>query len=98
MYCFLEFKNCCLKNLKLFSTRVKELSLSFCEKKKAIGFALFIKVFFLTTLGDSTVEQIGKKNLLYVTKNPFKSRNEIWCAANNHNYMCVTYVEKDSKI
>ena len=39
------------------------------------------------TLGDfnGKKSEIGKGNL-YLTKNPLR-RNEIWCAAGNHNYM-----------
>ena len=39
-------------------------------------------------LGDFTVKnaKIGKGNL-YLTENRL-SRNEMWCAAYNHNYMC----------
>ena len=42
MYCYLEFKFRYLKNLKLFSIRVKDyLSLYFCGKKRRRIFALF---------------------------------------------------------
>ena len=49
MYCYLEFKLSYLKNLKLFSIRVKELSkpkvsVKFCEEK-ATGFSSFYKAF-----------------------------------------------------
>ena len=45
MYCYLEFKLSYLKNLKLFSIRVKELSKPmFCEEK-ATGFSSFYKHF-----------------------------------------------------
>ena len=43
MYCYLEFKLSYLKNLKLFSIRIKELSgHKFCEEK-ATGFSSFDK-------------------------------------------------------
>ena len=46
VYCYLEFKLCYLKNLKLFSIRVKE---SFepivLRKKKATGFCSFYNIF-----------------------------------------------------
>ena len=46
MYCYLEFKLRYLKNLKLFSIRVKELSEPIVLlKKKATGLALFISIF-----------------------------------------------------
>ena len=46
MYCYLEFKLSNLKNLKLFSIRVKELSepIVLCEEK-ATGFSSFYKHF-----------------------------------------------------
>ena len=31
---------------------------------------------------------------MYLTENRL-SRNEMWCAVDNHNYICATYVQKD---
>ena len=46
MYCYLEFKLSYLKNLKLFSTRVKELfELTVLCEEKATGFSSFYKQF-----------------------------------------------------
>ena len=51
MYCYLEFKLRYLKNLKLFSVRVKELFEPTVlpkkkkKKKKADGFLLFLNAF-----------------------------------------------------
>ena len=43
--CYLEFKLHYLKNLKLFSIRVKELFEPIVLRKKVMGFALFLKHF-----------------------------------------------------
>ena len=45
MYCYLEFKLRYLKNLKLFSIRVKELSEPIVCEEKATGFSSFYKHF-----------------------------------------------------
>ena len=59
-------------------------------RKKGDGFLLLLKAFswetdLWVTLGDFTVKKhkLGKGNLS-VTKNRL-SRNEMWCAADNHN-------------
>ena len=93
MYCYLEFKLSYLKNLKLFSIRVKELFEPIVlRKKRRRVFALF-KSIFLRNRSSSNARwfytkkvQIEKGNL-YWTKNRL-SRNEMWCAADNYNYMC----------
>ena len=42
VYCYLEFKLCCHKNLKLLSIRVKELFEPIvCKEKKATDFSSF---------------------------------------------------------
>ena len=66
MYCYLEFKLCYLKNLKLFLVRVKELFEPIVlqkkrKKKKDDGFLLVLKAFsweidLSVTLGDFTVK------------------------------------------
>ena len=67
------------------------LSLQFCEKKPT-GFCSFYSIFLrnrsLSNCGwfYGKTRKIGKRNL-YFTENRL-SRNEMWCAADNHNYMC----------
>ena len=61
VYCYLEFKLRYLKNLKLFSIRVKELFEPIVLWKKAMGFALFKSPCLRNrsnrvTLGDFTVK------------------------------------------
>ena len=48
MYCYLEFKLCYLKSLKLFSIRVKELFEPIVLRKKKVAgfFVLFKRIFF----------------------------------------------------
>ena len=62
MYCYLEFKLSYLKNLKLFSIRVKELSEPIVLWRKGDGFQLFSQAFcwetdLWVTLGDFTVKK-----------------------------------------
>ena len=65
VYGYPEFKLRYLKNLKLFSIRVKELFEPTDLRREADGiFALFKSIFL----------RLG--------------RNEIWCAEDNHSYMC----------
>ena len=77
----------------MFLIRVKELLEPVVLRKKGDRFLLFLKAFswetdLWVTQGDLKlkIRKIGKGNL-YLTKNPL-SRNEMWCAADNHNYMC----------
>ena len=49
MYCYLEFKLGYLKNLKLFSIRVKELFDPTVLRKKGDGFVRFSNSFSLET-------------------------------------------------
>ena len=81
MYCFLEFKFCYLKNLKLFSIRVKSsIEPIIVLRTKADGFLLFLK------------RKIWKGNL-YLTENRF-SRTKCgvrWLIT----IICVIYVQKD---
>ena len=93
MHCYLEFKFRYLKALKLFSIRVKELFEPIAlEKKRRRVFALFKSIFLRNrSLSNarrfySKKRKIGKRNL-NLTENRF-SRNEMWCAAENHNNMC----------
>ena len=91
MYCYLKFKLRYLENLKLFSVGVKELFEPIVlKKKKPTGFlkAFSSETDLCVTLGDFTVKkrEIGKGNL-YFTENLF-DRNEIWCAEDNHGYVC----------
>ena len=97
MYCYLEFKPCSLINLKLFSVRVKEL----CEpivlqkkkkkKKKLTVFTLFKRILLRKRSLSNARQFYGKKaklgrKICILTEN-WLSRNEILCAAGNHNYM-----------
>ena len=88
MYCYLEFKLRYLKNLKLFSIRVKQLFepiVSYFEGKNAMGFLLFLK--FLSWETDLWVTK-GNGNR-YLSENWLR-RNKMWCAADNHNYIYVS--------
>ena len=96
VYCYREFKLRYLKNLKLFSIRVKELFEPIVlRKKKATGFLLFLKAFssetdLRLTLGDFTVKRRKiRKGNLYITENRL-GRNEIWYAKDNHS--CMSHI------
>ena len=99
MCCYFEFKLRYLKNLKLFSIRVKELfeptvlqKTNKQTNKQTDRFLLFLKAFswetnLWVTLGDFTVKRkIGEGNL-YSTETRL-GRNKMWCAEDNHSYMC----------
>ena len=75
MYCYLEFKLCYLKNLKLFSIRVKELVEPVVLRKKVDGLLLFFKSISSRNRSLSNTRRfygikrkIGKGSL-YLTKN-----------------------------
>ena len=66
--------------------------------EKGDGFLLSLKVFswetdLCVTLCDLKVKnpKIGNENL-YLTDNRL-SRNEMWCGAENHTYMCRIYAK-----
>ena len=93
VYCYIEFKLRYLKNLKLFSIRVKRIiwACSVMNKSRWV-FALF-KSIFLRNRSFSNgswfygkKRKIGKGNL-HLTENQL-SRNEVWCAADYHSYTC----------
>ena len=94
VYCYLEFKLSYLKNLKLFSIRVKELSEPIVLWRKGRVLALFTSIFLRNrSLSDARwfcgkKRKIGKGNL-YLTENRL-SWNEMCCASDNHYYMCHT--------
>ena len=95
VYCYLEFKLSILKNLKLFSIRVKQLSEPIVLWRKGDGFlALFISIFLRNRSLNGArwfygeKRKIGKGNL-YLIEN-WLSWNEMCCASDNHNYMCHT--------
>ena len=95
MYCYLEFKLRYLKNLKLFSIRVKELFELIVLRRV---FALF-KSIFLRNRSLSNARwfwckkcKIGKGNL-FLTENRL-SRNEMWCESDNHNNMSHIYAKE----
>ena len=61
LYCYPEFKLSYLKNLKLFSIRIKEMLEPIVLRNKCDGFLLFLKAFswetdLWVTLGDFTVK------------------------------------------
>ena len=73
VYCYLEFKLCYLKNLKLFSVRVKELFEPIVLRKKGYRFLLFLKAFSWETdlwvmLGDFTVKnaKLGREVCIWL--------------------------------
>ena len=74
VYCYLEYKLRYLKNLKLFSIRVKELFEPIVlPKKKGDGFLLFLKAFsweidFWVKLGDFAVKntKLGREICIYL--------------------------------
>ena len=85
--------------MKLFSIKVKELFEPIVLWKKGDGILLYLKTFSWETdlwviSGDITVKnsKIGKGNL-YLTENRL-SRNEMWGAVDNHNYMCHICAEE----
>ena len=92
MYCYLEFKLFCLKNLNFFSIRVKELFGPIVLPKKVTSFALFKSIFLRNrSLSNarwfySKKHKIWFKGYLYLTENQLR-RNKMWCAADNHNYV-----------
>ena len=45
VYCYLEFKHCYFKNLKLFSINIKQLFEPIVLRRKGDGFLLFLKAF-----------------------------------------------------
>ena len=77
----------------MFSIRVKEFFEPIALRRKGDGFLLFLKAFswvtnLWVTLGDFKVKKSKiEKGNLYLTAN-WLSRNEMWCAADNHNYLC----------
>ena len=91
VYCYLEIKLRYLKNLKLFSIRVKDLFEPIVLGRKADGLLLFLKAFSWESdlwvtwfYGKKCKTWKGNMNLI---ENRL-SGNETWCAADNHNYMC----------
>ena len=92
---------CYLKNLKLFSIRMKEyLSLGpIGLQKSADGFLSFKSIFLRNTalwvtLGDFTLKR-AKLGDRYLTENRF-GRNEIWCAKrfldSNFNFAVINKI------
>ena len=88
-----------LKNLKLFTIRVKELSEPIVLWRKGDGFLpLFISIFLRNrSLSDARwfygkKRKIGKGNL-YLTEY-WLSWNEMYCASDNHNYICQTWAKE----
>ena len=72
------------------------MSQQFWEKKRQI-FALFKSIFLRNQFLSNTRCFYGKKHKtgkgnLYLTEN-WLSGNEMWCAADNPNYMCHIYAD-----
>ena len=95
VYCYLKFKLRYLKNLKLFSIRVKKLFEPIVLERKCDGFIALFKSIFMRNWSLSNAKwfygkkcEIGKGNL-YLTGNRL-SRNEMWCEAGNHN--CISHI------
>ena len=95
--CYLEFKLCYLKNLKLSSIRIKRIirANSFAGKKSRRVFALFKSIFLRNQSLSNAGWFYGKKRKIgkgnpYLAENRL-SKNEMWCAANNHNDTCHTF-------
>ena len=61
MYCYLEFKLRYLKNLKLFSIRVKELFEPIVLRKKGDGFFALFKSIFLRNRSLSNASEFEVK-------------------------------------
>ena len=81
---------CPLKNLKLFSIKVKKLFEPIVLRRKADCFLLFLKAFpwetdLWVTLGDFTVKNVKLGRKIW-TENGL-SKNKSLCTADNHNYM-----------
>ena len=81
--------------MKLVSVRIKGVFDPIVLRNKADGFFLFLKTFSSETDLWVTLDAIwfcgkkrklGKGNLC-LTEN-WLSRNEMWCALDNYNYMC----------
>ena len=102
MYWYLELKLSYLKNLKLFSIRVKELFEPIVLWRKGDAsrrvLALFMSIFLRNrSLSDARwfygkKRKIGKENL-YLTENQL-SWNEMCCASDNHNKLYVSHMCK----
>ena len=91
-YFYLEFKLRYLKNLKLFSIRVKE--------KRRWGFALFKNIlsnarwFYGKTKQNKTKRKIGEGNL-YSTENRLETKCGVLQII---TIVCITHVQKDLQI
>ena len=100
IYCYFEFKLRYLKKPEIvFSWRkIIDRAYRFEGKKRRRVFSLFKSIFLrnrsLSTAGDFTLKKlkIGKGSL-YLTENQL-SRNEMWYAADNHNFMCHIYAKE----
>ena len=96
MYCYLEFKLCYLKNLNLFSIRVKELFEPIVLRRKADG---ILKAFswetdLWVTLADFTVKNVKLERDICI------ELKIDWVETKRGvlqiiTIVCVTYVQKD---
>ena len=101
MYCYLIFKRRCLKTWKNWFNYSKRIiwACSFCEKKGDGFFGLFKSIFLRNqSLSRPNAMWFYGKNaklereICILTENR-SNRNEMWCAADSHNYMC--HMHKD---
>ena len=82
-----------LKKPEIVFNKSKRIIWAYSFMKRGDGFLLFLKAFswetdLWVTLGDFAVKQRKiRKGNLYLTEN-WLSRNEMWCATDNHNNMC----------
>ena len=101
VYWYLEFKLRSLKNLKLFSIRVKELFEPIVLRRKGDGFLLLLKAFswetdLWVTLGDFTVKNVklGREICIELKINwvEMKHSGPMWQI---FTIVWVTYAQKD---
>ena len=75
MYCYLEFKLSCLKNLKLFSISVKELFEPIVLRKKGDGFFVLFWVWFIRKIRrygkwrNTAINMVPKQKVYFNKKN-----------------------------
>ena len=98
VYRYLEFKLRYLKNLKLFSMRVKLIFEPIdLQEKKSTVFCSFKSILSRNwSLSKARwcygkKRKIGKRNL-YLTEN-WLCRNKIWGVADNHNFVCHIFAK-----
>ena len=87
LYCYLEFKFCYLKNMKLCLIIVKEL-FEHILQKQSMGFSPLKSISLRNrSLSDFRVKNTKLRRNLYLIEN-WLCRNKIWCVVDNYTYMC----------